>query len=86
MVLFSSLQFGEHVPPPGHPERPERAEVFDERDLPQGLTFTRSVFKASEVEAIEVSIGPVSKRVTTPRVEEDDGTNPQHAFGQGRGD
>ena len=29
MVLVSSPRFGEHVPPPGHPERPERAEVFD---------------------------------------------------------
>lgn len=29
MVLFSSPRFAEHVPPPGHPERPERAEVFD---------------------------------------------------------
>ena len=29
MLLISSPRFGEHVPPPGHPERPERAEVFD---------------------------------------------------------
>ena len=29
MILFSSPRFGEHVTPPGHPERPERAEVFD---------------------------------------------------------
>jgi len=29
MVLFSSPRFAEHLPPPGHPERPERAEVFD---------------------------------------------------------
>jgi acetoin utilization deacetylase AcuC-like enzyme len=29
MLLFSSARFAEHVPPPGHPERPERAEVFD---------------------------------------------------------
>ncbi len=29
MVLWSSPRFGEHVPPPGHPERPERADVFD---------------------------------------------------------
>lgn len=29
MVLFSSPRFAEHVPPPGHPERPERADVFD---------------------------------------------------------
>ena len=29
MILFSSPRFGEHTPPPGHPERPERAEVFD---------------------------------------------------------
>ena len=29
MILFSSPRFAEHLPPPGHPERPERAEVFE---------------------------------------------------------
>ena len=29
MLLISSPRFAEHTPPPGHPERPERAEVFD---------------------------------------------------------
>jgi acetoin utilization deacetylase AcuC-like enzyme len=29
MILFSSARFAEHTPPPGHPERPERAEVFE---------------------------------------------------------
>ena len=29
MRLFASTRFGEHVTPPGHPERPERAGVFD---------------------------------------------------------
>jgi len=29
VILFSSPRFVEHTPPPGHPERPERAEVFD---------------------------------------------------------
>jgi len=28
MLLISSARFEEHTPPPGHPERPERAEVF----------------------------------------------------------
>src|SRR5262245_19515206 len=28
MLLFSSPRFAEHATPPGHPERPERAEVF----------------------------------------------------------
>ena len=28
MRLFASDRFEEHTPPPGHPERPERAEVF----------------------------------------------------------
>lgn len=28
MLLISSEQFAQHVPPPGHPERTERAEVF----------------------------------------------------------
>ena len=30
MILFSSPRFAEHTPPPGHPERPERAGVFDD--------------------------------------------------------
>jgi len=30
MLLISSHRFQEHTPPPGHPERPERAEVFDQ--------------------------------------------------------
>ena len=29
MILYASPRFAEHVTPPGHPERPERAEVFD---------------------------------------------------------
>lgn len=29
MLLFSTPRFAEHTPPPGHPERPERADVFD---------------------------------------------------------
>jgi acetoin utilization deacetylase AcuC-like enzyme len=29
MRLFSSPRFAEHVTPPGHPEQPERAELFD---------------------------------------------------------
>jgi len=28
MIVFSSLRFAEHTTPPGHPERPERADVF----------------------------------------------------------
>lgn len=28
MTIFYSARFAEHTPPPGHPERPERAEVF----------------------------------------------------------
>lgn len=28
MVLFWTRRFHEHTPPPGHPERPERADVF----------------------------------------------------------
>src|SRR5215207_2316045 len=30
MLLISSPRFQEHTPPPGHPERPERADVFDQ--------------------------------------------------------
>jgi acetoin utilization deacetylase AcuC-like enzyme len=28
MLILSSTQFERHIPPPGHPERPERAHVF----------------------------------------------------------
>jgi acetoin utilization deacetylase AcuC-like enzyme len=30
MLLIASSRFAEHTTPPGHPERPERAEVFDQ--------------------------------------------------------
>ena len=30
MLLISTPRFAEHTTPPGHPERPERAEVFDQ--------------------------------------------------------
>ena len=30
MLVISSPRFQEHTTPPGHPERPERAEVFDQ--------------------------------------------------------
>jgi acetoin utilization deacetylase AcuC-like enzyme len=29
VLLISSPRFEDHIPPPGHPERPERAQVFD---------------------------------------------------------
>ena len=29
LILISSERFADHQPPPGHPERPERAEVMD---------------------------------------------------------
>ena len=29
LILISSARFAEHQTPPGHPERPERAEVMD---------------------------------------------------------
>jgi acetoin utilization deacetylase AcuC-like enzyme len=29
MILVFSPRFAEHVPPPGHPERPERAQIFE---------------------------------------------------------
>ena len=30
MILIASPRFNEHTTPPGHPERPERSQVFDE--------------------------------------------------------
>lgn len=70
MILISSPRFQEHTTPPGHPERPERAEVFDQvasawRD--QGGTVveprpaTREellrVHDADHVDAIEATNG-----------------------------
>ena len=29
VLVLTSTRFGEHTPPPGHPERPERQDVMD---------------------------------------------------------
>ena len=29
VLVLTSARFGEHTPPPGHPERPERQDVMD---------------------------------------------------------
>jgi acetoin utilization deacetylase AcuC-like enzyme len=29
VLVLTSSRFGEHTPPPGHPERPERQDVMD---------------------------------------------------------
>lgn len=45
MRLFASPRFAEHMTPPGHPERPERAEVFDAvaaRFAARGRTVSRA--------------------------------------------
>src|SRR4051812_31835651 len=70
MLLISSPRFAEHTTPPGHPERPERAEVFDQladdwRDkggrVVEPRPATREellrVHDAAHVEAIEKTNG-----------------------------
>src|SRR3982751_5834036 len=70
MLLISSPRFGEHTTPPGHPERPERAEVFDQvandwRDRDGRVVEPRPatreellrVHDAAHVEAIEKTNG-----------------------------
>jgi acetoin utilization deacetylase AcuC-like enzyme len=70
MILISSSRFQEHTTPPGHPERPERAEVFDQvasawRDkggtVVEPRPATREellrVHDASHVDAIEATNG-----------------------------
>ena len=42
MLLICSPRFEEHVTPPGHPERPERAHVFDSVAQPLGATAGRT--------------------------------------------
>jgi acetoin utilization deacetylase AcuC-like enzyme len=70
MILIASPRFGEHTTPPGHPERPERAEVFDQvalawRDkggkVVQPRPATREellrVHDAAHIDAIEATSG-----------------------------
>jgi len=70
MLLIWSKRFHEHTTPPGHPERPERAEVFEEiaedwrdRDVPtvEPRPATRQellrVHAAAHVAAIEQAAG-----------------------------
>lgn len=53
MILITSPVFEEHVTPPGHPERPERAHVFDvvagNWTAAGGRTMTPRAATASEV-------------------------------------
>jgi acetoin utilization deacetylase AcuC-like enzyme len=70
MLLIASARFGEHTTPPGHPERPERAEVFDQvasawRDKGGRLVEPRAatreellrVHDAAHVDAMEATRG-----------------------------
>ena len=70
MILISSPRFQEHTTPPGHPERPERAEVFDQvasawRDKGGSVVEPRPatreellrVHDVAHVEAIEATSG-----------------------------
>lgn len=44
MILFTSPQFTAHVTPPGHPERPERADVFT--DVAEAFVADGGVIRA----------------------------------------
>src|SRR5688500_16276034 len=70
MILISSPRFQEHTTPPGHPERPERAEVFDRvasawRDKGGKVVEPRAatreellrVHEAAHVDAMEAASG-----------------------------
>ena len=70
MLLIWSKRFHEHTTPPGHPERPERAEVFEriaadwrDRDVPtvEPRPATREellrVHAAAHIEALERTAG-----------------------------
>ena len=70
LVLVSTPRFGQHTTPPGHPERPERADVFDavadawrERrgsvvePRPASFDEIRRVHTARHVAAIEATRG-----------------------------
>jgi acetoin utilization deacetylase AcuC-like enzyme len=66
-MIFFSDRFGEHVTPPGHPERPERAEVFaavaadSGRPLTAPTMATRAdlgrIHTASHLDALEATAG-----------------------------
>jgi acetoin utilization deacetylase AcuC-like enzyme len=70
MLIVASPRFEEHTTPPGHPERPERAQVFDEvvarwRELPTHVAAPRAadrdellrVHDAAYIEMLERTSG-----------------------------
>jgi acetoin utilization deacetylase AcuC-like enzyme len=65
MILFSSPRFAEHTTPPGHPEAPERAEVFDA--VAAGFAAAggevRAPRPASDEELLRIHSGPYLARV-----------------------
>jgi acetoin utilization deacetylase AcuC-like enzyme len=65
MLLMTSARFGEHTTPPGHPERPERAEVFDQvaRDFRSRGGQIREPRMATREELARVHTGPYLDRL-----------------------
>jgi acetoin utilization deacetylase AcuC-like enzyme len=65
MLLITSARFAEHTTPPGHPERSERAEVFDQvaRDDRSRGGQTREPRLATREELARVHTGPYLDKV-----------------------
>jgi acetoin utilization deacetylase AcuC-like enzyme len=86
MILITSEVFEEHVTPPGHPERPERAHVFDvvasdwiarggTAVAPRPAT-TEELILAHDAEYVETIMGTKGRAVM---LDEDTFTSPESA-------
>src|SRR5262245_32987358 len=56
MFLLSSPRFADHVTPPGHPERPERAHVFD-------VVAARAIARGAETDELRPATRDALERV-----------------------
>ena len=84
MILISSPRFQEHTTPPGHPERPERADVFDQvasawRDKGGTVVEPRPATRAEllrvhDAELVDTIEGTSGRAV---RLDEDTFTSPE---------
>ncbi len=66
MILIASARFAEHTPPPGHPEDPERAAVFDQvaAEFARGGGEVRAPRPATRDELVRVHTAAYVDRIT----------------------
>lgn len=65
MILYTAAGFMSHIPPPGHPERPERAAVFLEvaRQFADGGGSVREPRAATREELMRIHTAPYLDRI-----------------------